>query len=751
MHALKAILMASAAASVAVVAGHASAAADGQGTEVVVRGLKRTKPVDTPPALDLYARTPRIEQVALSPDGSQVALLTRADGLRLLSDYRFSDRHHSYYKVTGGTASAMSWADNAHVLISESRLALRGTCENSPGDPGHRTLDAHDIPLPSSVKPDSSDAAALQSQMQLLLDSNRAPDCAYFGIRGENAMTSVNVLTGKGVPIGFHIGDAPSLPLGPPFRVESGGGTRLEGPFLEVRAHSVGSQPAQRAYPWKVDPETGDGQLIDDGGGDIERENRYVDDWLFDRDGTILARAVYEFRNETYRIEMKADGKWKPVLTRAIVKTDNTFAPFLVGISGDGKSIVVLDTEAHGKDLKGAQRHFHYYGLDAGGQLSGPLERGDASQVRPVFSPRTGRLAGFASDGAEPKYDIADPELKAVYDKALAAAPGQTVEVLSVTDDERKALIHVTGGEDTGSYYRIDYDRGQSITIGEDFPQIPTNWIAVQELFTYRAKDGTPLDGILTLPPKPAGKNLPLVVLPHDGPEGQDRFGFDWLAQALASRGYLVLQPNYRGSDGHGTDFVAAGYGEWSGKILTDIADGVSELAGQGLADPHRVCMVGIGYGGYAALKAAEGQDIRCAAAIDAITDPGRYLDGRKGNAPAPDPDAFASLTPSPRWPRTFHADPSSLRSLERFLGDGAPRVSAAAIKVPVLLIHQEGDGLVPVSQSRDLREALRALGKPLDYVELKGGGHAPDDEASRLQVLQSVIAFLASNNPAGN
>jgi len=750
MRALKTILMASVALSAAVTAVHA-AGAEAQGTEVVVRGLKRTKPVDSPPPLELYAGTPHIEQVALSPDGAQVALLTRVGGLRLLADYRFADHHHGYVKITGGSATAISWADTTHVLISDSRLALRGTCENSPADPSHHNLDSRDIPLPSSVKPDSADAAALQNQMQLLLDANHPPSCAYFGIREENAVTSVNVLTGKGVPIGFHIGDAPSLPLGLPFRVASGNGSGLAGPFLEVRAQSIGDQPAQRAYPWKVDPETGDGRLIDDGGGDIERESRYVDDWLFDHDGTIVARAVYEFRTETYRIEMKDGRKWKPVLTRAIVKADNTFAPFLIGISADGKSIVVLDSDTHGKDPKGTQRHFHYYGLDAGGALSGPLEPGDASQTRPIFSPHTGRLAGFASDGEEPKYDITDPDLRAVYDKARASAPDQTVEVLSVTDDEGKALIHVTGGEDTGSYYVLDFKAGQSTTVGEDFPQVPTDWIAVQEPISYKAKDGTDIDGIVTLPPKPLAKNLPLVVLPHDGPEGLDRSGFDWLAQALASRGYLVLQPNYRGSDGHGADFVAAGYGEWGGKMLSDIDDGIRELIGQGLADPQRICMIGTGYGGYAALRSAEGQQVRCAASIDGIAVPGPYLDWRRSHAPAPDPDAFATLTPSQRWPRTFDSDPASLRRLELFIGTGAQPVSATAIRAPVLLIHQNEDGLVPASQSRNLRDDLHRLGKPVDYVEVKGAGHTPDTEAARLQILQSVTAFLAANNPAGN
>lgn len=747
MRALKTILMASAVLTAATVVSHAAAETQG---DVVVRGLKRTKPTDTPPPLELYAKVPRIEQIALSPSGTQVALLTRVGDLRLLSSYRFSDHHHAYYKVNGGSASTMSWADESHILISDSRLAMRGTCENAPGDLG-QPRSSHDIPLPDSVKPDSADAAVLQSQMQLLLDANRPPACAYFGIRSENAITSVNVLTGKGVPIGFHIGDAPSLPLGLPSRVEVGGATRLVGPFLEVRAQSVGSQPAQRAYPWKVDPETGDGRLIDDGGGDIDRENRYVDDWLFDHDGTILARTVYDYRSETYRIEMKDGGKWKPAMTRKIVKADNTFAPFLIGLSADGASIVVLDTDTHGKDAKGAERHFHYYALDAGGNWSPPLEHGDASQVRPIFNPRSGRLAGFAADAEETKYDISDPDLSNLYTKALAAAPGQTVEVLSVTDDEQKALIRVTGGEDTGSYFLLDYAAGQSTSIGEDFPQIPTNWIAVQDVFTYTARDGTSINGIITLPPKPAGKKLPLVVLPHDGPEAQDRLGFDWLAQALASRGYLVLQPNYRGSDGKGLDFVTAAHGEWDGKILTDIADGVGALVAQGAADPQRVCMLGVGYGGYAALKAAEDGTVRCAGAIDGITDAARYLAWRKDNASVPDPDAFASLTPSPKWPRTFHSDPASLRSLELFLGTGAAPVAASKIAVPVLLIHQDGDRLVPVSQGRSLRDALRALGKPVDYVELKGGGHTPNTEAARLAVMQSVMAFLAANNPAGD
>lgn len=716
-------------------------------TEVVVRGEKRMKPVDAPPSLDLYAKMPRLEDVALSPDGDRVAFMTRIGDIRVLGSYRFSDKSHQMFALKGGPVSALSWADNTHVLISDSRLALRGTCENAPSSPG-MSHSARDLPLPDSVKAGSADAAALQSQMQELLDSIQPPACAYYGMREENAVTSLNVLTGKAAPIGFHIGDAPSMPLGLPSRITLGGKPRLMGPFLEVRGHTVGDQPAERAYLWNVDPETGDARLIDDHGGDMDRVNRYVDDWLVDHDGTIVARTVYDYRKETFRIEMRDQGKWKTALARKIDPANSTFAPFLIGISATGDSIVVLDTDTHGADRKGAERRFHYYTLNADGALSGPLETGGASQARPIFSPQTGRLVGFAYTAEEPKYDITDPALRTLYDKAISSVSGQVLDVLSVSDDQNKVLVHVTGGEDTGSYYRLDYQDHQVDIIGEDYPLLPTGWIASQDTLTYTASDGTPITAILTLPPKPDAKNLPLIVLPHDGPQSQDRLGFDWLAQALASRGYLVFQPNYRGSEGYGADFVTAGYGQWNGKILSDINDGIAEAVRQGLADPKRVCIVGTGFAGYAALKAAEDGNIRCAAAIDGITDTGSYLAWRQAHAPSVDPDAYASLMPSPHWPRTFTDAPYSLRKLQLFLGTDRPGISAAQVQAPVLLIHQTGDDLVPVSQSRALNDALKAAGKPVDFVEVKGAGHTPNTEASRLAVLQALLPFLARYNP---
>jgi len=733
-------------------------------TEVIIRAAARRKPADTPPALDLYAAPPRIRQIALSPGGGQVAFVTRADNMNLLLVYRFADRKESFVKLKDGEISTLSWADEGHVLLTASRSGLRGTCTGaSHRQDSHQTADE----AQSAAKAQAQQAAQMQpgggmqaqAQGQLEqaaaamdLDSNQPPGCVYFGVREENAVTLVDVAKASGETLGLHMGDAPNMPLGVPQIVTVDGKRLLMGGFMEMRAQGAGSQPAQRVYLWRVDPATGVGKLVDDGGGDLDRENRYVDDWLFDKAGNLKARSVYEFTREQYRIEIRDGNGWRPVLKRAIVAHDRTFAPALVGLAADGRQIVILDSDTHGKDARGAARHFHYYALSPDGALSAPLDPGDASQNQPIFSPATGRLAGFASPAEETAYAISDPQLARLYSLAKDAAPSQSVHVVSVADDPHRMLIHAEGREDTGSYYVVDFAAGTSITIGEDYPKVPTDWIASQEQISYRAGDGTEIQALITLPPKPEAKNLPLVVLPHDGPQAHDAIGFDWLAQALATRGYLVLQPNYRGSDGHGVDFMAAGFGEWNGKMLSDMADGVKNVVAQGLADGHRVCYVGFGYGGYAALKAAGQPDIRCAVSIGGISNVPAYMNWKDAVAAMPDTDEFAGLIPDPHAPRGFTPDPGSRRTLRGYIGAAAnDTIAAASLHAPVLLIHAKDDAVVPPSQSRQLRDAGQAAGVPLTYVELESGGHEPSTEAARLSVLQAVTDFLARQNPAQN
>ncbi len=722
-------------------------------TEIVVRGAVRPRPVDAPPPLDIFVKRPRIEQVALSRDGAQIAFVTWLENYHVLVVYRLADQTKRVIKLEPGDISAISWADDNHVLISATVTGLRGTCGEGPSQKNQTSKAVASVrnTLSDSLKPGSADAMAMMNAM----DSITTPGCAYYGVRAQTSVTSVNITERAGIGLGTRMSEYNNLALGTPEPVTTDGKTELVGPYLEMRGLSMSGQPTKRVYLWRSDPETGQGRLINDGGGDLDRENRYVDDWLLDKQGNIVARSVYSFRNEQFSIERKVDGKWKPVLTRKIVTREGTFAPFMAGLGRDGQSIVIFDVEA-GSAAQGADRRFHYYELAADGGLSAPLEPGDAKRDRPIFHPETGRLAGFAETGEAPEYTLTDPTLSRLYQRAQDAAPGQAVKIVSTALDPRRMIIFAQGGEEPGAYYFIDFTTGQTQEIGDIHPEVPSEWVASQKVVSYKAGDGQEIGALLTLPPKPEAKRLPLIILPHDGPQTHDQRGFDWLAQVLASRGYLVLQPNYRGSDGYGPAFMAAGKDQWGRGMQSDLADGVRYLAGEGLADPARVCIIGIGYGGYAALEGATTPDTyRCAASLGGISDIGDYVGWVKSKRPLPDPDQIASLTADPEWPRAFSPDPGSVSIATGYLGNSAgwpalsPRNQVANIRTPVLLVHQADDHAVPIRQSQAMRDALQTAGKAVTYVELPGSDHDLATEDTRLAAAEAVTAFLKIYNPA--
>ena len=230
---------------------------------------------------------------------------------------------------------------------------------------------------------------------------------------------------------------------------------------------------------------------------------------------------------------------------------------------------------------------------------------------------------------------------------------------------------------------------------------------------------------------------MPLVVLPHGGPASRDLPNFDWWAQAIASRGYAVLQVNFRGSDGFGSEFERAGYGEWGRKMQTDLSDGVRYLAAQGTIDPKRVCITGASYGGYAAMAGPtlDRGVYRCAVAVAGVSDLGRmiahasYAQGRS---------AFRY------WKRFMGAESASDPKLDEI----SPAKLAARSDAPILLIHGVDDTVVPYEQSQIMADALRKAGKPVAFVTMKGEDHWLSKGATRLEMLTATVAFLEMHNP---
>jgi dipeptidyl aminopeptidase/acylaminoacyl peptidase len=225
--------------------------------------------------------------------------------------------------------------------------------------------------------------------------------------------------------------------------------------------------------------------------------------------------------------------------------------------------------------------------------------------------------------------------------------------------------------------------------------------------------------------------------MPHGGPFARDEWSYDVWAQFLANRGYLVLQPNFRGSTGYGKNFVEKGLGQWGRAMQDDIDDGVKWLVDQGKADPKRVCIMGASFGGYAAMwAAARNPDIyRCAISFAGISDVDAMLKY--------DRKSFSA----PRYYRNWRDRVQGDKKFD--LDSVSPLTAVNRISIPLLIAHGGKDENVPPSQSRKLHEALVKAGKKDEFVVYDEEKHGFEDPKNHIDFLKRVDAFLDAHNPA--
>jgi dipeptidyl aminopeptidase/acylaminoacyl peptidase len=353
-----------------------------------------------------------------------------------------------------------------------------------------------------------------------------------------------------------------------------------------------------------------------------------------------------------------------------------------------------------------------------------------------ILDPTTRRALGVWSEGDDPRQFFFDPTLKArqaAFTRALGGAP----IISSWSADFRRLVLYTNRGSDAGTYWLFD---GKGVQpFGYAYPELPDANVGPTQIIAYKAADGLELHGVLTLPPGREAKALPLVVLPHGGPQEHDTLRFDWMAQAFAGHGYAVFQPNFRGSSGYGVEFRDAGFGQWGRKMQTDISDGVAELARQGVVDPKRACIVGASYGGYAALAGVTVQQgfYRCAVSYAGLSDLNYLLNEELGD------DRNAGS----RYIRKFIG--AEAHSYADAVKDISPARLAARADAPILLIHGKDDSVVPIGQSREMERVLRGAGKSVEFIELKGEDHWLSRDATRKAMLAAALSFVERHNPA--
>ncbi len=383
----------------------------------------------------------------------------------------------------------------------------------------------------------------------------------------------------------------------------------------------------------------------------------------------------------------------------------------------------------------------------------------DASGVRTSNAAKdVGRLLGFNYEGASTEDFWVDPQLDGLQkglrkalgirttkvawvdpasgDKAnLAIADGADVKLNSWSDDFKYAIVVKTGAKTPHEYYLLT-DGGKLTLLGKQRPWLTPAKIAAlgdTRLLQYAARDGLMIPAFLTTPNATlygAGP-YPTIVVPHGGPWSRDDLGWDvagW-TQYFASRGYAVVQPQYRGSLGWGQKLWRAGDNEWGQKMQDDMDDGAKYLVAQKIAAPDRIAMHGYSYGGYAAMAAS----VR----------PGGIYQCAVAGAGVAELDLFRERL-NQGW----------LREAQRpTIGGLQPLDHADKVSIPIFLYHGELDITVPKTQSERFVAAVKRAGKPVKYLELKNMGHQVSKwEPGQVgQVLGAIDGYLRTEcGPGG-
>jgi len=488
----------------------------------------------------------------------------------------------------------------------------------------------------------------------------------------------------------------------------------------------VGTQPISRdslsGATWvsnsnlqltQVDIKTGEQQLA----AGAAKDGR---GWLVDSQGNILASERYDNARQMWVLYAGARRD------RRLAEHSDPFSRN--SIIGQGRSAgTVLYAMRDENDSP------HYMEASLAGE-SKPIEILEEGTVEHfIFDPVTGLLVGVLWQTDRSDLVMFDSALKARIGAALKPLKSGMVTFQSWSDDFTRFVVLTEGSDDSGTWWLLDIASGKSSQIGWRYPMVKGSQVGSYRLVAYKAADGLDLEGILTLPPGIPAEKLPLVVLPHGGPEARDYLEFDWWAQAFASRGYAVWQPNFRGSSGYGIALRNAGFGELGRKMQTDISDGVKELAHRGIVEAQRACIVGASYGGYAALAGVTVQQglYRCAVSVGGVADWRDLM--------------LNSWYASTRYWQAFLGS----KNFSNAVFEGISPVSLAKrADAPVLLIHGKDDTVVPFDQSKTMRRALLAAGKPVELVELQGEDHWLSRAQTRTQMLEAAVAFVVRHNP---
>ncbi len=351
-----------------------------------------------------------------------------------------------------------------------------------------------------------------------------------------------------------------------------------------------------------------------------------------------------------------------------------------------------------------------------------------------LFHPRAERPEAVAVYRDKQAWVVLDPTLEADFVRLEQVEPGRQFGIFSRDLSNRRWIVVYDGDRQSFHYYLYDRDGGEARLLFVSRPEIEKYPLAERKPVRITARDGLTLHGYLTLPPGVEPKGLPAIIYPHGGPWARDFWGWEPIAQWLANRGYAVLQVNFRGSVGYGKAFLNAGNKQWGRKMQDDLTDAARWLVEQGIADPKRIGIMGGSYGGYATLAGLTFTPDLYACGVDIVG-----------------PSNLFTLLESipPYWKpmvSIFHTRMGHPEKDADLLRAVSPLFHAENIRAPLLIGQGANDPRVKRQESLQIVEALRRLGREVEYVEYPDEGHGFFKPENRLDFFRRAERFLAKH-----
>ena len=625
----------------------------------------------TPPPVEAYAQLPGIYDASLSPDGKDLAVIVENDGAYIVRIFNIADTRDQRVRATTFAKSTkplwIKWISNKRLLLSVQGTQHIGNTIAHTGFLYSMNRDAEN--LTAVIRP-----------------SKRGQNS------GSNFKDNYVPQQFNNIVYDFLYDDPDHILMGILKETNSG--------------PSV----------FKVNINTGSKSFVRRGEPDIQS-------WITDGRGEVRVGQGQDIGTGKYKLSISdaETGYWHDSKTYPGLTADEN----IVGFMENPNEMIVARYQGH--DTLG----LYIYDLEVK-KLGRELFRHPQYDVENVVRSGDGKKvigAQYVTD--VPRQEIFDPKAKLVVDNIKMSLLGYTLRYYEKTPDNERILFKASRADSPGRLMLYDGAKGIVRNFGSDYPKLKKIDHGPTETKTYKSRDGQEIQAFVTLPYKASGKKakIPFIVLPHGGPYARDMKSFDYLVQFLSSRGYGVLQMNFRGSTGFGRKFEQEGRNNWT-LMQDDVEDGTKWLISQGMADPDRIAIMGWSYGGYAALmgglKTPElyKSIISIAGVTDLrnmINDIQRYQFGRLAA-------------------RSFILNGFKEKD---DIKNNSPTRLAEDLKIPLFLAHGTSDTVVHFDHFTRMKKAAKKGDAKVTALKLKDGDHSLADFENRLELLTELEKFL--------